>query len=86
MVRFYGHFEGDAQTYRGPGELDDIRANKDCLKKFTAEVTASGVITTAEIKSIDDEVMQLIEKAVKEAKAAPLPTLADLTTDVYVKY
>ncbi len=86
MVRFYGHFEGDAQTYRGPGELDDIRANKDCLKKFTAEVTASGVITAAEIKSIDDEVMQLIEKAVKEAKSAPLPTLADLTTDVYVKY
>ncbi|CAN1556815.1 AcoA Pyruvate/2-oxoglutarate dehydrogenase complex, dehydrogenase (E1) component, eukaryotic type, alpha subunit [Burkholderiaceae bacterium] len=86
MVRFYGHFEGDAQTYRGPGELDDIRANKDCLKKFTAEVTASGVITAAEIKAIDDEVMQLIEKAVKEAKAAPLPTLADLTTDVYVKY
>lgn len=86
MVRFYGHFEGDAQTYRGPGELDDIRANKDCLKKFTAEVTASGVITAVEIKAIDDEVMQLIEKAVKEAKAAPLPTLADLTTDVYVKY
>ena len=22
MVRFYGHFEGDAQTYRAAGELD----------------------------------------------------------------
>src|SRR5918912_532723 len=27
MVRFHGHFEGDAQTYRAKGELEDIRAN-----------------------------------------------------------
>jgi len=86
MVRFYGHFEGDAQTYRGEGELDDIRANKDCLKKFAKDVTGAGIITAAELKAIDDEVLALIERSVKEAKAAPLPTAADLTTDVYVKY
>jgi pyruvate dehydrogenase E1 component alpha subunit len=86
MVRFYGHFEGDAQTYRAPGELDDIRANQDCLKKFSAQVTAAGVISAAELSAIDREVLDLIEAAVKQAKAAPLPTLADLTTDVYVNY
>jgi pyruvate dehydrogenase E1 component alpha subunit len=86
MIRFYGHFEGDAQTYRGPGELDDIRANKDCLKKFSAQVTSAGVIAATELKAIDSEVLALIERAVKEAKAAPLPTAADLTTDVYVSY
>jgi pyruvate dehydrogenase E1 component alpha subunit len=31
-------------------------------------------------------VLGLIETAVMEAKSAPLPTAADLTTDVYVKY
>jgi acetoin:2,6-dichlorophenolindophenol oxidoreductase subunit alpha len=86
MVRFYGHFEGDAQTYRGKGELDDIRANKDCLKKFSAQVTAAGVLNAGELKAIDSEVLGLIEDAVKQAKAAPLPTAADLTTDVYVSY
>jgi len=86
MVRFYGHFEGDAQTYRGMGELDDIRANKDCIKKFSAAVTAAGVISAAELKAVDGEVLGLIEDAVKQAKAAPLPTAADLTTDVYVSY
>jgi len=86
MVRFYGHFEGDAQTYRGPGELDDIRANKDCIKKFAAAVTGAGVVTAAELKAIGDEVLAVIEDAVKQAKAAPLPTAADLTTDVYVTY
>jgi pyruvate dehydrogenase E1 component alpha subunit len=86
MVRFYGHFEGDAQTYRGPGELDDIRANKDCIKKFAAAVTGAGVVSAAELKAIGDEVLAVIEDAVKQARAAPLPTAADLTTDVYVTY
>jgi acetoin:2,6-dichlorophenolindophenol oxidoreductase subunit alpha len=86
MVRFYGHFEGDAQTYRGAGELDDIRANKDCLRKFSAAVTAAGVLSADELKAIDHEVLGLIEGAVAQAKAAPLPTVADLTTDVYVTY
>jgi len=86
MVRFYGHFEGDAQTYRATGELDDIRANHDCLKKFGAQVSAAGVISAAELQAIDQQVLAAIENAVKEAKAAPLPTLADLTTDVYVSY
>jgi pyruvate dehydrogenase E1 component alpha subunit len=86
MIRFYGHFEGDAQTYRAPGENEDNRANKDCLKKFAAAVTSAGVIKADELKAIDNEVLGLIETAVTEAKAAPLPTAADLTTDVYVRY
>jgi len=86
MVRFYGHFEGDAQTYRASGELDDIRANKDCLKKFAATVTQAGVIAPEELKAIDEQVAALIEDAVQQAKAAPFPTAADLLTDVYVSY
>ena len=86
MVRFHGHFEGDAQTYRGPGELDDIRANHDCLKKFAAQVTAAGVVSADELAPIDREVLAVVEDAVARAKAAPLPTVADLTTDVYVSY
>lgn len=86
MIRFYGHFEGDAQTYRAPGETEDNRANRDCLKKFAAAVGGAGVVTADELKAVDHEVLGLIENAVKEAKAAPLPTAADLTTDVYVSY
>ena len=86
MVRFHGHFEGDAQTYRAKGELDDIRNNQDCLKKFAAAVTGAKVISADELQKIDHEVLGLIERAVSEAKAAPQPTLADLTTDVYVTY
>lgn len=86
MVRFHGHFEGDAQTYRARGELEDIRANRDCLRIFKAAVTGVTLITEAELQAIDHDVLGLIERAVSEAKAAPLPTAADLTTDVYVRY
>ena len=86
MIRFHGHFEGDAQAYRGKGELEDIRANKDCVKKFAAKVTGAGVLTQSELASIDKEVLSLIERAVQEAKAASQPTAADLLTDVYVTY
>jgi acetoin:2,6-dichlorophenolindophenol oxidoreductase subunit alpha len=86
MVRFHGHFEGDAQTYRGPGELEDIRANHDCIKKFAARITGAGVVNQAELAAIDEQARALIERAVQEAKAAPPPAAADLLTDVYVAY
>ena len=86
MIRFFGHFEGDAQTYRASGEVDDIRANHDCLKSFSKTVTASGVLSQADLEACDTEVLSLIEEAVSTAKAAELPTEADLLTDVYVNY
>jgi len=86
MVRFHGHFEGDAQTYRGKGELEDIHANKDCIKIFRNRVREAGVVSDAEFDKIDNAVVALIEQAVIEAKAAPLPKAAELLTDVYVAY
>ena len=86
MIRFFGHFEGDAQTYKAPGENEDNRANRDCLKIFRARVTETGVVSDEELDAIDTEVLALIDAAVEEAVAAPFPTAADLTTDVYVSY
>lgn len=84
--RFYGHFEGDAQTYRPAGEVDNLREHHDCLKIFRQRVTEAGVLSTAELDAIDQEVGELIERSVQEAKAAPLPAVEELTTDVYVSY
>ena len=86
MIRFFGHFEGDAQTYRAPGEIEEIRKNRDCLKIFTAKIIEAGVIEASELAAIDAEAMDLIEDALAEAKAAPAPVAAELTTDVYVSY
>ena len=84
MVRFHGHFEGDAQTYRGQGEVEDIRANQDCIRKLAARITGAGVVTRPSSRRSTSEARALIERAVREAKAAPPPAAADLLTDVYV--
>src|SRR3954469_13627924 len=82
--RYYGHFEGDQQTYRGPNEVEDLRRDRDCLSAFTRRV--SDIVDAGELKAIDDASAQLMDDAVREAKAAPDPTPADVLTDVYVRY
>lgn len=86
LNRYYGHFEGDAQTYRGDNEVTLLRQNKDCLVKFADRVTTEQLVTEQELSDVDKEVAELIDDAVKQALAAPEPPLADLRTDVYVSY
>ena len=86
MGRFFGHFEGDAQTYRAKGESDELRRNHDCIKLFTTKVMAAGVITQLEIDAIEREVVALIDSAVQDAVAAAEPSAEDLLTDAYVAY
>jgi len=84
--RFFGHFEGDAMTYRPPGEVKQLRETCDCLKIFAGKVTGDGLISPAELAAIDKEVLGRVEDAVVRAKASPKPTEADLLTDVYISY
>jgi pyruvate dehydrogenase E1 component alpha subunit len=86
MIRFFGHFEGDQQTYRGKGEVEQIRAHRDCIKLYSAKILDAGVVKKAELDAIDKEVLAEVDAAVVAAKAAPLPTAKDLLTDVYVTY
>jgi len=86
VTRFYGHFEGDQQTYRAPNEIEDARATRDCLERFAQRVVSAGIVDPAELAAIDGEVRALIDEAVAAAKASPWPDATDLTTDVYVSY
>ena len=85
-MRYFGHFEGDAQTYRPKNEVKEARVNDCPLNRFVAAVTSEGLVDVAELEAIDKDVLALVEKSVQEAKAAPQPDLADLMTGVYVSY
>ncbi|MBS0380337.1 MAG: thiamine pyrophosphate-dependent dehydrogenase E1 component subunit alpha [Proteobacteria bacterium] len=85
-TRFYGHFEGDPQRYRAKDEVARHRETMDCLKRFRARMAKDGPLSGAELDAIDQVVVAEVDTAVKAAKASPLPTEADLTTDVYVRY
>jgi acetoin:2,6-dichlorophenolindophenol oxidoreductase subunit alpha len=86
VMRYFGHFEGDQQTYRGDGEVEALRRDRDCLNAFRRRVTEAGILQAEELTEIDEATAELMEEAVREAKAAPDPTPADVLTDVYVRY
>jgi pyruvate dehydrogenase E1 component alpha subunit len=86
LSRYYGHFEGDAQTYRGEDEVKKIREARDCMNIFREKVTSAALLDASDLDAIDKEILAQIENAVSKAKAAPVPQAADLLTDVYVSY
>jgi pyruvate dehydrogenase E1 component alpha subunit len=86
MGRFHGHFVGDPEGYRGPGEVKRLRQDFCCLKKFRARMEQTGELAQTDLDAIDTEVAALIDRAVAEARAAARPTAAELTRDVYVSY
>ena len=84
--RYFGHFEGDAQTYRAPDEVKKLRESRDCIANFSRSLTSSSLVTPDDLAKIDKEVKTLIDDAVDKAKEADEPDAADLLTDVYVSY
>jgi TPP-dependent pyruvate/acetoin dehydrogenase alpha subunit len=86
ITRYYGHFEGDPQNYRAKDEVQRLRESMDCLKRFRARMEEQQQVTLAELDAIDRDVLALIEQAVVQAKAAPTPAEAEVTTDVYISY
>jgi TPP-dependent pyruvate/acetoin dehydrogenase alpha subunit len=84
--RFFGHYEGDPQRYRGNGEVDRLRKTRDCLVNFRTKAIADRSVDLATLDAVDAEVMQLIDEAVEEARAAPPPNPSELLDDVYVTY
>ena len=85
--RFYGHFEGDAQTYRGSDEVKNLRADQDCLVRFSKFVTESGDVAESDLAAIDQEVLELIEGAValkmnSRPSLLKIPTVASACADV----
>ena len=84
--RIYGHYEGDALTYRLPEETEEIKKNRDPIKIFKKKVLESGLLESNQLDKIEEDTKNEIDQAVKDSKAADFPTEKDLLTDVYVKY
>jgi len=84
--RFFGHHEGDSQTYRAAGEVAELRRHHDCLKLFRSRVTEAGLLDSSVLDDIDTAAGDLIESSVRAAEAAPVPSPRELYENVYVSY
>ena len=86
ITRYFGHFEGDPQLYRAKGEVEGFRETMNCLINFRQRTSDDGLLDTAELDAIDEEVLSLIDDAVATAKESPRPKPEDVLEDVYISY
>jgi pyruvate dehydrogenase E1 component alpha subunit len=82
-LRFRGHYEGDAQTYRSQEEIERIQ-ERDPLDIFEKQLRERGVLTDDIVQEMAAEVDKEIDEAYAAAEADPMPPLEDATTDVFV--
>ena len=83
--RFMGHFVGDPLVYRAKEEAEDWIQNRDPLQLFEAKIEEAGLLEVDALREIDGEVQRLLDEAVSEAEAAPLPDVSSILTDVYAE-
>ena len=82
--RYFGHFEGDQQTYRGEDEVEALRRDRDCLSAFARRVTGAGIVDADDCAAIDDATQRLIDEAVERgqgrARSRRPPTCSPTST------
>ncbi len=84
--RFFGHHEGDSQTYRAKDEVAELRRDHDCLKNFRKKVEGAALLEGEQLNEIDRQAVALVDRAVEVARASDPPEPAALFQNVYVSY
>src|SRR6266702_5553349 len=83
--RYYGHFEGDAITYRTKEELASFMA-RDAIQALRQSLQDHDMASAEELDAIYRQVQARIDEALRFAEAAPFPAPEETLTDVYVSY
>jgi TPP-dependent pyruvate/acetoin dehydrogenase alpha subunit len=79
-LRLWGHFEGDAQGYRG--DLDDA-PQRDPIPAYETRLRTDGLVDDASRDAIKSEAQTRVEEAIAFAKNSPLPDSADARLYVF---
>jgi len=81
--RWYGHFVGDGQRYRGKEAVQEAMSD-DCLKRFEDDLLNQKVITKKSMAAIEQQIKDEIAAAVDFARNSPAPEASELAQGLYV--
>ena len=81
--RLTGHSRRDPCHYQPKEERAQWHA-KDPIDRFAKALVDQGILDEAGLEEIKNRVLGQFDEAVENAKQAPLPSVQDLTTDVFV--
>ncbi len=80
-LRLWGHFEGDAQAYRG-AELDTVD-ERDPIPRYAAKLVELGELTEDQTESIAAEAAAEVDAAIAFAVDSPIPAPEDALLHVF---
>jgi pyruvate dehydrogenase E1 component alpha subunit len=80
--RYRGHYEGDPQVYRLPGEMEVWQA-RDPIPAFRQRLLDGGLFEETHLQALEDDVQQQLDDAVAFAQAAPAPQPQEALHGVY---
>lgn len=80
-VRLWGHFEGDAQAYRG-AELAEAE-KLDPIPLYEAKLREASILDDAKVAAIKTKASEEVEAAITFAKNSPEPKPADAYLHVF---
>jgi len=83
--RYYGHFLGDAATYRSAEEVESYRS-RDPLILLAERLRGDHRVAEKQLDGIKAEMEARVDEAVAFAEASADPAPDELTADVYTSY
>ena len=81
--RYFGHFQGDPETYRPKDEVASLR-KRDPIPKLSKMLKDQNLMTTAEELEIVQRMHQQVDKAFAFARQSAYPNAQDALQDVFV--
>jgi pyruvate dehydrogenase E1 component alpha subunit len=80
--RFMGHSMSDPGNYRTRDEIMKYQ-ERDPIILFKDSLKEAGVLTEKDFEGIEQEAIEITDKAIQFAEKSPLPDGSELLTDVY---
>lgn len=80
--RWHGHYEGDRQTYKPKEEIEDWK-KRDPITNFRRKLVENRILTPTDSETIERNVTEEIENAVKFALESPFPVNEEALQDVF---
>lgn len=83
--RYRGHSMSDPAKYRSREEVQKVRDERDAIEHVREILLQGKHASEDDLKSIDKEIKEIVNKAAEFAKESPEPDLGELWTDIYAE-
>jgi pyruvate dehydrogenase E1 component alpha subunit len=82
--RYYGHFQGDPETYRPKGEVKALKAN-DPIARLQKQLQEQGLLDADGVAGAKAQAKRRVTEAIEFARASAYPDAAEAFQHVFAQ-